>query len=266
MRRITLLVVIGLTAALAAFALGQQPAQAQNGAITLPDALSKKLVTVVISGSGDVFFREAVGYQIINVSGGDLVIIIPAGLLLPSADDSLQTLVVGLPVTLTIKSKGAQTGKLWVFCTQLSKHAPGSGDKYGVGGMAAGNLGNAVQVIARHGWNGDLGAQLAVWRITDNATQEQLTGGQNSQASELISAIMPLIGLAGDPFTRAETILQEAGTGLHYSEFGTPVPAKSPLPGGTNLPDILSFFQRCTSCCTCFGAFGGLFFLVFMRR
>jgi len=85
-----------------------------------------------------------------------------------------------------------------------------------------------AQTSNRRKYEGDLGAQFAVWRITDNATQEQITGGQNG--SELISALMPLLALAGDPFTRAESILQEAGTGLHYSEFGTHVPANSPLP------------------------------------
>ena len=267
MRKIVVIAAFSLIIALAGIAVGQRAASAQGGSpVLLQDAVSKKMVTLVLSGTGDIFFRQAAGYQITNTTPGDLIVVIPVGLLLPSDDTSLQTLVVGQAVTITLKSRQTAGGQIWVFCTQLSNHAPSSGDVYHVGSMATGNLLNVVQVIAKHGWNGDIGAQLAVWRITDNATEEQITGSSNSNASELLRAIGPLLGLAGDPFTRAEQILQEAGTGLHYSEFGTPVPAQSPLPGNTNLPDILGFLQRCAGCCPCLGAFGGLFFLLFVRR
>ena len=267
MRRLFIVVALCITLAAAAAALWQQPAQAQGTVpVTLPDAVTKKLVTVVLSGTGDLFFRDAVGYSVRNTSGGDLIVVFPAGLLLLPGDNSLQTLMVTLPVTLTLKANQTAGGKLSMVCTQLTKHAPGAGEKFSVGGMANGSLLSAANVIARHGWNGDLGAQFAVWRITDNSTMEDVTGSSGSQSSDLLRTISPLLALAGDPFTRAEAILQEAGTGMHISQFGTPTPLKSPLPGGASVPDVLALIQRCIACCPCAGAFGGLFFLIFLRR
>ena len=264
-RLLTLVICVALASAVAALWL--QPAQAQgNVPITLPDALAKKLVTVVLSSTGDLFFRDGVGYTVRNISSGDLIIVLPAGLLLPPDDNSEQTLLVTLPVTLTLKANQSTAGALSTVCTQLTKHAPSSSAKFTVGGLATGNLAAAANVIARHKWNGDLGAQFAVWRITDNMTMEDVTGGSGSQRSDLLRTIAPLLALAGDPFTRAETILQESGTGLHFSQFGTPTPLQSPLPGGASLPDVLGFIQRCLSCCPCFGALGGMFFLIFLRR
>jgi len=264
-RLLILAICVALASAVAALWL--QPAQAQgNVPITLPDALAKKLVTVNLSSTGDLFFREGVGYSVRNISSGDLIVVLPAGLLLPSDDSSEQTLLVTLPVTLTLRANQSAGGKLWTACTQLSKHAPGSSAKFSVGGVATGNLAAAANVIARHKWNGDLAAQLAVWRITDNMSMEDVTGGSGAQASDLLRTIAPLLALAGDPFTRAETILQEAGTGLHFSQFGTPTPLQSPLPGGASVPDVMGFIQRCLSLCPCFGALGGMFFLIFLRR
>jgi hypothetical protein len=258
---------LSLAMAVAAAALWLQPAAAQGSVpISLPDALAKKLVTVTLSSTGDIFFREGVGYSVRNISSGDLIVVLPAGLLLPPDDSSEQTLLVTLPVTLTLKANQVAGGKLWTVCTQLTKHAPGSTAQFTLGGVATGNLAAVANVIAQHNWNGDLGAQLAVWRITDNMTMEDVTGGSGSQTSDLLRTIAPLLALAGDPFTRAETILQESGTGLHFSQFGTPTPLQSPLPGNTNPADILAFLQRCMACCPCFGAFGGLFFLIFLRR
>jgi hypothetical protein len=264
-RLLTLVICVALASAVAALWL--QPAQAQgNVPITLPDALAKKLVTVVLSSTGDLFFREGVGYTVRNISSGDLIIVLPAGLLLPSDSSSEQTLMVTLPVTLTLKANQSAGGKLSTVCTQLTKHAPSSSAKFTVGGVATGSLAAAANVIARHKWNGDLGAQFAVWRITDNMTMEDVTGGSGTQTSDLLRTIAPLLALAGDPFTRAETILQESGTGLHFSQFGTPTPLQSPLPGGASLPDVMGFIQRCLSCCPCFGALGGMFFMIFLRR
>ena len=264
-RLLTLTICVALASAAAALWL--QPAQAQgNVPITLPDALAKKLVTVVLTSTGDLFFREGVGYTVRNISSGDLIVVLPAGLLLPSDSSSEQTLLVTLPVTLTLKANQSAGGKLSTVCTQLTKHAPSSSAKFSVGGVATGNLAAAANVIARHKWNGDLGAQFAVWRITDNMTMEDVTGGSGTQTSDLLRSIAPLLALAGDPFTRAETILQESGTGLHFSQFGTPTPLQSPLPGGASLPDVMGFIQRFLSCCPCFGALGGMFFLIFLRR
>ena len=264
-RLLTLTICVALVSAAAALWL--QPAQAQGSVpITLPDALAKKLVTVVLTSTGDLFFREGVGYTVRNISSGDLIVVLPAGLLLPSDSSSEQTLMVTLPVTLTLKANQTTAGKLSTVCTQLTKHAPGSSARFTVGDVATGNLAAAANVIARHKWNGDLGAQFAVWRITDNMTMEDVTGGTGTQTSDLLRTIAPLLALAGDPFTRAETILQEAGTGLHFSQFGTPTPLQSPLPGNTSIPDVLGFLQRCLSCCPCFGALGGMFFLIFLRR
>jgi hypothetical protein len=244
--------------------LVQRPANAQASTVTLQDALAHKLVNVTLTGTDDVFFRQSAAYRIQNLTAGDLSVVIRAGQLLTPTDTSYQQLLVAEDVTTTIKANQVATGSLWAYCTQLSKHAPDKSVAFAVGQMASGNLGKVSQVLNRRKIEGDLGAQLAVWRITDNATLEEITGGQSG--SDLISAIQPLLGLAGDPFTKAESILQEAGTGLHYSEFGTPTPIQSPLPGNTNVNDILSFLRNITSCCTCFGAFGGLFFFIFLRR
>jgi hypothetical protein len=267
MNKRSVVLILSLAMAMAAAALWLQPVAAQGSVpVPLADAVTKKLITVSLSSTGDLFFREAVAYDIRNLTNGDLIIVVPAGLLLPPDDSSEQTLLVTLPINVALKANQSATGKLWTVCTQLSKHAPGTSAHFTLGGMASGNLASAANVIARHNWNGDLGAQLAVWRITDNMTLEDVTGTGNSQASDLLRTIAPLLALAGDPFTRAETILQESGTGLHFSQFGTPTPLQSPLPGNTNPADILAFLQRCMACCPCFGAFGGLFFLIFLRR
>lgn len=267
MRKLSYALIAAVLLAAAGLVLGGRAAQAQGGTVTLQDAVTRKLVNAQFKGTGDLFFREALSYTIQNPGSGDIIIVIPGGFIFTPTETSTQPLMVGQGVTLTIKAKQTASGKLWVFCGQLSKHAPDADSVYHAGAMAEGNLLNVARVIEKHGWKGELGAQFAVWRLTDGTTQEKLLGGdQSGPGSELLTAIKPFLGLAGDPFTRAETILQEAGTGLHYSDFGTPVPAKSPLPGGGSVGDILNFFQRCTSCFSCFGLFGALAWAFFARR
>jgi hypothetical protein len=266
MRKLSYALIAAVLLAAAGLVLGGRAAEAQGGAVTLQDAVARKLVNVQFHGTGDLFFREALSYTIQNAGSGDIIIVIPAGLVFTPTEESTQPLMVGQSVTLTIKAKQTAGGKLWVFCGQLSKHAPDAESVYHVGAMAEGNLLSVARVIEKHGWKGELGAQFAVWRLTDGTTQEKLLGEGQGPGSELLTAIKPFLGLAGDPFTRAETILQEAGTGLHYSDFGTPVPAQSPLPGGAGVGDILNFFQRCTSCFTCFGLFGAMAWAFFARR
>ena len=251
--------------AVIAFAyIALQHASAQGISLTLQEALARKMVNVKLTGTDDLFFRQSAAYQIQNVSGSDISVVIRAGQLLTPTNTAQQQLMVAEDVTPTIKANQSVSGKLWAYCTELTKHAPDKDTTFLVGDMASGNLLKVAQQINKRKFEGDLGAQLAVWRITDNATQEEITGGQGG--SELIGAIRPFLGLAGDPFTRAESILQESGTGVHYSEFGTPVPINSPLPGNVNVPDILAQLQNLFRCCCCFGAFGGIFFMIFLRR
>lgn len=267
MRKLLCVLAVAMALAAGSLLLGGRAAQAQGGGVLLTDAIARKLVNARFNGTGDLFFRDALSYTIQNAGAGDIVIVIPAGMVFTSTDESTQPLLVGQGVTLTLKANQTTSGKLWVFCGQLSKHAPDGESIYRAGAMADGNLLNVARVIEKHGWKGELGAQFAVWRLTDGTTQEKLMGdAQNGPGAELLIAIKPLLALAGDPFTRAETILQEAGTGLHYSDFGTPVPMQSPLPGGAGVGDILSFFQRCASCFTCFGLFGALGWAFLSRR
>jgi hypothetical protein len=95
----------------------------------------------------------------------------------------------------------------------LSKHAPGSGAGYSVGGMAQGDLLRVVQAIDKRSAQGRLGSQLAIWAVTDGLTLEDLgNSASNSDTAQMLQVISPLLCLAGDDIDLAQSLLQESGS------------------------------------------------------
>ncbi len=209
---------------------------AQSQSLTLPDAARQGIVEVELSGSGEPFWQESVAFTIKNKRPTPVTIIVPAGLILEPQDDSTQRLVIAKVYTIPLCGATPRTGtptgtpcadttvrgKWYAFCVDLSRDAPQEDAEYRVGEMATGPLLQVVQQVDQKGAAGRLGAQFAVWRVTDNFTLDAINS-LDLQNSELLQTIAPLLSLARPEIDLAQSLLQDSNTGLKFYS-GTPPP------------------------------------------
>lgn len=250
------LVVFGALVALADTTL------AQSQPLTLPDAVRQGIVEVQLNGSGEPFWQESVAYVMKNKRPTAVTIVVPAGLILEPEDDSIQRLVIAKQYTIplcgttpgtraptgTPCASTTATGKWYAFCINLSRHAPEEDSEYHVGQMASGPLLQVVRQVDQKGAAGRLGAQFAVWRVTDDFTLDAINS-PDLQSSELLQMIAPLLGLARPEIDLAQSLLEDSNTGLKFYS-GTPPPNLFD-PGGllspgttTGVPEIDSLKKQ----------------------
>jgi hypothetical protein len=190
-----------LALALSALPAGA-PASAQVPTPTPPacqpirEALDQKLISVDLTGTGNLFFRDAVAYNVENVGAKRLTLCFPAGTLLMPDDPGLQRLVLGETVIFSLDPGEVKQGTLFVFCTQSSKEAPPSGAMYTVGAEAEPDLLRLAQVIDQRSGKGRLGAQLAVWAVSDGLTLDDLNAEPGAGGPSTVATIRPLLCLA----------------------------------------------------------------------
>jgi hypothetical protein len=235
---------------------------AQSQPLTLSDAVRQGIIEVQLNGSGEPFWQESVAYVIKNKRPTPVAIVVPAGLILEPEDDSIQRLVIAKQYTILLCGTAPGTraptgtpcanttvkGKWYAFCINLSRHAPDEDSVYSVGPMATGPLLQVVRQVDQKAAAGRLGAQFAVWRVTDDFTLDAINS-PDLQNSELLQIIAPLLSLARPEIDLAQSLLQDSNTGLKFYS-GTPPPDLfNPdtllSPGArTGIPEIDSLKQQ----------------------
>ena len=260
-RKIIFYAAISLMLGFALFAL-TDATHAQSDRITLIEAVRQGVVDAQIRGSGDIFFQESLAFRLQNKRPTPITIVIPVGLIFEPDDKSFQGLIVPKEYVIVLCGSTGATpspaaapcagataqGKWNGFCINLSRHAPDKDTKYHIGQMASGPLLQVVQAVDKKSAAGRLGAQFAVWRVTDDFTLDSINS-PDLQNSELMELIRPLLSLARPEIDLAQSILTDSGTGLKFYT-GTPPPNLFE-PGGllapgsrTGIPEVDSLKQQ----------------------
>lgn len=195
-----------------------------SGCESVKEALAKEQVKLALAANGNLFFRDALGYTITNLTTIRLDLCFPAGMSFAPEDPGMQILLLGQTAMLSLDPGQTLSGTLFVFCTQLSKHAPTSGDGYTVESTTRPELQRMAEVIDAQGDQGRIGAQLAVWAVTDNFTLDSMlspagTGGPN----EMVNTIRPLLCLASGEVDLGEQILEASKAQVHLYTGTNPV-------------------------------------------
>lgn len=177
---------------------------------SVAEAVQAGDVELTLEANNSEFYNEPLDYSLENLTGQQLEVCFPAGLTMISGSGAYQNLVLTKTVTVLLPPNGKQEGRLPADCMNLSKDAPAAGGRFALGAMAQGDLLRVAQTIDRQSAQGRLGAQLAIWAVTDGLTLEEIGGGADSESAQLLQVIAPLLCLAGDEIDLGQSLLQES--------------------------------------------------------
>jgi hypothetical protein len=181
------------------------------------EALAAGEITLSIEANEDTFFNEPLTYDTENISGGEVNFCFPAGMTMISGSGSAQNLILTRTVEVFLGPGESRQGRLAAACVNLDKHAPEAGTSFQPGPMAAGDVLAVALAIERNDAQGSIGAQLALWAVTDGFTLDS-SGGSDSETAEMFRLIAPILCLAKDELELGQRLLEEAGTDARLFE------------------------------------------------
>jgi len=194
---------------------GPTPTATPLACLPAAKAAAQGLIQLTLTGNGQLFFKNPLHYQVVNLTTKALVICFPVGQIANPGDDGYQSLMIVKQVIVDLAPNGTQEGDLDAFCINEHKEAPADALDYHLGKMASGSLLSLAQAIDAQSAQQRIGAQLAVWAITDGDTLSYLntTPVPGAQPS-LTDTIRPLLCLAQDDVTLGQQLLQQANAGV----------------------------------------------------
>jgi len=170
------------------------------------EALSAGEITLSLEANEDMFFNEPLTYLAANLAGEQVEFCFPAGMIMVSGSGAAQDLILTRTVDVVLGAGESREGRLAAACINLDKDAPPTGTSFVPGPMADGDVLSVAQAIERNGAQGSIGAQLALWAVTDGLT---LTGS-GSEDSEMFRLIAPILCLAQGELELGQRLLEEA--------------------------------------------------------
>jgi len=218
---------------------GTAPTPTPPNCIPIKKAVAQGSVKLTLTGSGQLFFKSPLHYQLVNLTSQALQICFPAGQIANPSDPGEQSLMIAQDVVVDLAPNQTQEGDLEAFCINQHKAAPSDGMDYQFGPMAEGKLLKLSGAIQTESAGGHWGAQLAVWAITDHydlAMDFQVTPDPNQPS--LADSIRPLFCLAQDDTTLGQKLLQDAGTGVNLYQGENPLVAYCQSQGIPSLGQI----------------------------
>jgi hypothetical protein len=197
-----------------------RPVSAQaDSCRSVTEAVQAGEARLTLKANNSEFYNEPLDYSVNNLTGEQLDVCFPAGLTMISGSGDYQNLVLTKTVTVMLPPNGKQEGRLSADCMNLSKDAPAAGGSFTLGAMAQGDLLRVAQAIDRQSAQGRLGAQMAIWAVTDNLTLEDFGGDAESESARMLQLITPILCLATDEIELGQSLLEESGSGARlYAE------------------------------------------------
>jgi len=224
---LVLAIVISPQFAVAPVLAASSPTPTHNGSITVKEAVNRGLIRLTLTANGELFYHSPLHYLVENLTSNPLQIEFPVGQLFIPDDIAYQAFVLAntvnlglnlgqvLPnqivaVDLNLAPNQSVEGNLPVFCTNESRHSPSAGITYTLGKMAQGDLLKLAQVIESQSAQGHLGAQLAVWALTDKLAFNDFNATQSPGQPSLVDSIRPVLCLAQDEINLGQQLLVDS--------------------------------------------------------
>jgi hypothetical protein len=242
------------------FLASPSPAAAQEpGCRPVSEALAAGEITLLLEVNEDMFYNEPLNYNAENIIGDRVEFCFPAGMIMVSGNGGYQNLVLTRTVDVILGAGERRQGRLAAACVNLDKDAPATGMSFEPGPMAGGDVLGVALAIERNGAQGSLGAQLALWAVTDGLTLGG-SGGSASESSDMFRLIAPLLCLAKDELELGQRLLEEADAEVRLyagdSQSGLQFCQELGLPTDMNqIMLLIGRYSLLTLCC-CGGGCG----------
>jgi hypothetical protein len=168
----------------------------------LVNALNSKELSIEMRGSNYKEMPEAIRnepfapklqMELKNNTNNPLKVELEEGYLMEPIENGYQVLLMTKPMVITLQPKGGSKKFLYAMCTQLSMSGPNSTVKYKVGKKAPDALLKLAQLIAQKSYQ-NLGAQQAVWSISDNSPILSISANSKEMENNLQKFVADLKG------------------------------------------------------------------------
>lgn len=155
-------------------------------AISLQDAISKKLISVTIGAndSESSYYGDCIKLSIKNKSTKELKIELLAGMFLMPEDSSIQRMMVAEQMIFALNASADKEVTINAFCTQMHNSSPSESTIFKVGKMAKGHLLGLAKLISKHKFFSKAG-QNAIWCITDGQELYNINSNNESETKIL---------------------------------------------------------------------------------
>jgi hypothetical protein len=219
------------------------PTPTQPKCIPVKQAVAKGLIQLTLTGNGQLFFKSPLHYVVVNLTANPIVICFPVGQINNPVDSGSQSLILPKETILDLGAGQTLEGDLDAFCINEHKHAPSTGLEYHLGPMAKGSLLALAHAIEAQSAQGRLGAQMAIWAITDGTTLNDLNANATPDPNNpsLTDSIRPLLCLAQDDINLGQQLLQTANAGVSLYSGENPLTSYCQSQG---IPSISQIVQR----------------------
>lgn len=163
-------------------------------AIVLHDAITQGLALVSFAGnSNSTHYQKPVSISLKNKTNSTLNIIIENGLMLEAVDSSFQNLVVVKSERIAVAPYANKQMLLQAMCIEKSGMPPADNKMYSILKPASGSLLELSQLIERKQYY-NLGAQQAVWCLTDKMSLDEVTTWNFAERNDLLTFLSKATG------------------------------------------------------------------------
>jgi hypothetical protein len=144
--------------------------------------------------------------QITNPTTGEVVAVIPCGLVFRPTGGDEQALMVIQEIIVAIPGGETVTVKPYVVCIETSSATPASGSDYQIGEMTTGNLLKFAECLCDEelpesmtsgptAFQDIFGVQMAVWVVADNIAFDDVLGGGEGAAGDMEQILGPMMDI-----------------------------------------------------------------------
>jgi hypothetical protein len=171
------------------------------GTISLQEAITKKLVKAVISGSipdtankyYSPYYGSCLSLKLQNLGRNNLSIELENGRFLETADTTEQRMIVTQQEMISLLPGHKKSIRVYAMCTQMHDKSPCSHSLLALGSMASGNLLQLTRFIGSSKFQNQA-AQEAIWVITDNNDIANIYSEDENEFRQLQQFVAKLTG------------------------------------------------------------------------
>jgi hypothetical protein len=160
--------------------------------VSLNEVIQKNIASVEFSSVGG-HSGKCVTMKLVNNTGKDHVITIPAGTILEPGDSTMQNIFIVEDQEILLSSKQKKNCTISGFCCQASDRSPSAGTSFKIGNLTNEKLLALAKFTSGKKFS-DETLQAAVWCISDSESVSYVTADDKSKIQPLRDLICTLTG------------------------------------------------------------------------
>lgn len=167
---------------------------AENTTVELKDAIASQSISCEFAGNAkSPHYEKPLLLQLTNNKSEPVHVKIPNGQLFSPTDSSYQNLIVTDEIIIVLKPNEKLDFPVSAMCTEASDMGQNAETKYTLGKLASGNLLKATQFIEQNNLFNTIGAQHAVWSVTNEKPIESICDFNETNLRKLQEFVAKLL-------------------------------------------------------------------------